>query len=62
MIKALGILLAIAGIVGLVMGVLGIFGSIGFGMSPWAFAILGLIFLLAGTSMLKRRKDTDEVD
>lgn len=61
MIKALGILLVVAGIVGLVMGVLGIFGSLSFGMSPWAFAILGLIFFLAGTSMLKRRKDTDEV-
>mgnify|MGYP006190629721 CR=1 FL=1 len=62
MIKVLGIILVVGGIVGLVMGVLGIFGSLSFGMSPWAFAILGFIFLLAGTGMLKRRKDTDEVD
>lgn len=61
MIKALGIVLVVAGIVGLVMGVLGIFGSVSFGLSPWAFAILGLIFFLAGTSMLKKRKDTDEI-
>lgn len=61
MIKALGILLVISGIVGLVMGVLGIFGSINFGMSPWAFAILGIIFFIAGIGLLKRRRDTDEV-
>ncbi len=60
MIKALGILLVITGIVGLVMGVLGIFGSIGFGMSPWAFAILGFIFFVSGIGLLKRRKDADE--
>jgi uncharacterized membrane protein len=43
------------------MGVLGIFGSLALMISPWALAILGFIFFIAGISMLKYRKDTDEV-
>lgn len=61
MIKGLGIVLVVAGVIGLIMGVLGIFGSLSFGMSPWAFAILGFIFFLSGIGLLKRRRDTDEI-
>ena len=51
----------IGGAIALVMGVVGIFGSIAVMFSPWALAILGFIFFIAGMSMLKYRKDTDEV-
>lgn len=61
MIKILAIIMLIGGAISLVMGVLGIFGSIALMISPWALAILGFVFFLAGISMLKYRKDTDEV-
>lgn len=51
----------IGGAIALAMGVLGIFGSVALMVSPWALAILGFIFFIAGISMLKYRKDTDEV-
>lgn len=54
MIKALAIVLVIAGIIGLVLGVLGIFGSNLVALSPWALAILGLIFFSLGIGLLKR--------
>ena len=61
MIKILAVIMLIGGAVALVMGVLGIFGSIALMFNPWALAILGFIFFVAGISMLKYRKDTDEV-
>ena len=61
MIKTLAVVLLIGGAIALVMGVLGIFGSIALMFSPWALAILGFIFFIAGISMLKFRRDTDEV-
>jgi uncharacterized membrane protein len=61
MIKILAVILLIGGAISLVMGVLGIFGSLALMISPWALAILGFIFFIAGISMLKYRKDTDEV-
>lgn len=61
MIKILGVVMLIGGAVALAMGVMGIFGSISVMISPWALAILGFIFFIAGISMLKSRKDTDEV-
>lgn len=61
MIKILAFIMLIGGAIALVMGVLGIFGSIAVMISPWALAILGFIFFIAGISMLKYRKDTDEV-
>ncbi|GAA0892097.1 hypothetical protein GCM10009122_17760 [Fulvivirga kasyanovii] len=54
MIKTLAIILVIAGIIGLVLGVLGIFGSNLVALSPWALAILGLIFFSSGIGLLKR--------
>lgn len=51
----------LGGGIALVMGVLGIFGSLALMLSPWALAILGFIFFIAGISMLKYRRDTDEV-
>lgn len=60
MIKILGIVLAVLGIIGLIMGVFGIFGSFALSVSPWALAILGLIFFSSGIGLLKRQKDTDE--
>ncbi|MAN26175.1 MULTISPECIES: hypothetical protein [Mesonia] len=61
MIKILGIILVVGGMIGLVLGVFGIFGSLSIGLSPWAFAIVGLIFFLSGIGIVKRKKDTDEV-
>lgn len=58
MIKALGLVLTVAGIVGLIFGVLGIFGKDLVALSPWALAILGLIFFTAGIGLLKHRRDT----
>jgi hypothetical protein len=63
MIKILALIMTIVGAVGLVMGVLGIFGSSLIpSLSPWALAILGLIFFTAGISMLKYRKDSEVID
>ena len=61
MIKILAVLMLIGGAIALVMGVMGIFGSIAVMINPWALAILGCIFFVSGISMLKYRKDTDEV-
>ena len=61
MIKALALLLTLVGLVSLALGVLGIFGTDIVNISPWALAILGLIFFSAGISLLKRRRDTDEI-
>lgn len=61
MIKALGILLTLAGIAGLILGVLGIFGRDLITVSPWALAILGFIFFTAGIGLLKQRKDPDNI-
>ncbi|PZW38554.1 MULTISPECIES: hypothetical protein [Mesonia] len=61
MIKILGIVLTVAGMICLVIGVFGIFGEMNIGLSPWAFAIIGLIFFLSGIGIVKRKKDTDEV-
>lgn len=61
MIKILALVLVILGIVGLILGVLGIFGPNVVALSPWALAILGFIFFVAGIGLLKRRRDTDEV-
>jgi hypothetical protein len=54
MIKVLGLLLTFAGIIGLTIGVLGIFGKDLVALSPWALAILGLIFFSSGIGLLKR--------
>lgn len=61
MIKILAVIMLIGGAISLITGVLGIFGSIASIMDPWALAILGFVFFIAGISMLKYRKDTDEV-
>ena len=61
MIKVLALLLTLVGLVSLALGVLGIFGPDIVKLSPWALAILGLIFFSAGISLLKRRRDTDEI-
>lgn len=55
MIRALGVILTLAGMAGLVLGVLGIFGQDLVALSPWAMAILGLIFFSAGIGLLKKR-------
>jgi len=60
-IKVFALILALIGFVGLILGVLGIFGKDLVSLSPWALAILGLIFFGAGIGLLKRRRDTDEI-
>lgn len=61
MIKILAVIMLIGGAISLVMGVMGVFGSLALMINPWALAILGFIFFVSGISMLKYRKDTDEV-
>ena len=61
MIKAIALLLTLVGFVSLTMGVLGIFGEDIVNIHPWALTILGLIFFLGGISLMKRRRDTDEI-
>lgn len=61
MIKVLAMIMTVGGAIALVMGVLGIFGSVALMLNPWALTILGFVFFVAGISMLKYRKDTDEV-
>lgn len=61
MIKIVALVLLIAGVVGLVLGVPGIFGRDLVAISPWALAILGLIFFTSGIGLLKQRRDTDEI-
>ena len=57
MIRVLAIILTIGGMIALILGVLGIFGNNMVQLSPWALAILGGVFFIAGVSMLKYRKD-----
>ena len=61
MIKLLAFIMLIGGAISLVLGILGIFGSVAVMLNPWALAIIGFIFFIAGISMLKYRRDTDEV-
>ncbi len=61
MIKVLALILIFLGAVGLVTGMLGIFGPNGVALSPWALAILGMIFFGSGIGLLKTRRDTDEI-
>jgi len=61
MIKILAVIMLIGGAIALILGVLGVFGNVALMMNPWALAILGFVFFIAGISMLKYRKDTDEV-
>ena len=57
MIRILALILTLVGMIGLILGVLGIFGTpIINSLSPWALAILGLIFFIAGVSMFKYAK------
>jgi hypothetical protein len=61
MIKGLALVLTLFGIVGLILGVMGIFGRNYTTFSPWALAILGVIFFTSGIGLLKSRgKGTDE--
>jgi hypothetical protein len=55
MIRALALILTIMGMAGLIFGVIGIFGRSIFALSPWALAILGLIFFTSGIGLLKKK-------
>lgn len=61
MIKILALVLVVLGIAGLIVGVLGVFGPDVVAVSPWALAILGLIFFVSGIGLLKNKRDTDEI-
>ncbi|MGB0175968.1 MAG: hypothetical protein ACPF9D_02300 [Owenweeksia sp.] len=62
MIKIIGLILLIVGALGLIFGLIGIFGQNLLTINAWAMAILGVIFFTSGTGMLKRRRDTDEIN
>lgn len=51
--KILSTGLIILGVAGLIIGLFGIFGPDITTLSPWAFAILGLIFFSSGMGLLK---------
>lgn len=61
MIKTTGLILVLLGAIGLVLGILGIFGRDLVAMSPYGLAIIGFIFFVSGVSMVKTRRDTDEI-
>ena len=61
MIKILGLILTIGGMISLILGVIGIFGTDLIAVNSWALSILGIIFFSSGIGLLKRRRDTDEV-
>lgn len=54
--------MTIGGAIALVMGILGIFGSFALMLNPWALTIIGFIFFIAGISLIKRRKDTEDIE
>ncbi len=54
MVKALALVLTLAGIAGLILGVFGIFGENLIAVNAWALAILGFIFFISGIGLLKR--------
>ena len=60
MIKILGITMTVGGAIALILGVLSAFGSLALGAGQWPSIILGIIFFLAGISLIKYRKDTDQ--
>lgn len=62
MIKILGIIMTVGGAIALIMGILGVFGSVALMLHPWALTIIGFIFFLAGISLIKRRKDTEDIE
>ncbi|MGM0932215.1 MAG: hypothetical protein ACQEWD_02080 [Bacteroidota bacterium] len=62
MIKILGIIMTVGGAIALVMGILGVFGSFALMLNPWALTIIGFIFFMAGISLIKRRKDTEDIE
>lgn len=61
MIKIIGVSLLVLGAIGLILGVIGIFGTNAVNVNPWALAILGIIFFSSSIGLLKRRRDTDEI-
>lgn len=54
--------MTVGGAIALVMGILGVFGSFALMLNPWALTIIGFIFFLAGISLIKRRKDTEDIE
>lgn len=62
MIKTLGIIMTVGGAIALVIGILGVFGSIALTINAWALTIIGFIFFIAGISLIKRRKDTGDIE
>ncbi|HET7361018.1 MAG TPA: hypothetical protein VFI78_03710 [Salinimicrobium sp.] len=61
MIRTLAIIILILGGLSLIFGIFGIFGDVSLIFSPYALTILGVVLFIVGFSMLKSRKDTDEV-
>lgn len=54
MIKALSLIFTILGAIALVLGIIGIFGQNFVNISPWALAIIGVIFFSSGIGLLKK--------
>jgi uncharacterized membrane protein YdbT with pleckstrin-like domain len=62
MIKILGLIMTVGGAIALILGTLSAFGSMNLGGGQWPAIILGVIFFFAGISLIKYRKDTDQVN
>ena len=55
MIRIIGLILTLSGMAGLVLGVFGLFGNPIVTLNAWALTLLGLVFFIAGVSMLKSK-------
>lgn len=53
--------MTVGGSISLIITVMGASYSMSTGINPYALCILGVVFFFAGSSLLKYRKDTDQV-
>lgn len=60
MIKTLALIMTLGGAIALVVGVLAIFDNLSISLSPYAVAILGVVFFFAGISLLKYANKSDK--
>jgi hypothetical protein len=60
MIKILGVIMGVGAATAFILGMLSAFGSLLIGAGQWPSIILGVIFFLAGISLIEYRKDTDQ--
>jgi hypothetical protein len=57
--KAIGGVLTLSGAIMLIIGVVGLFGTDIAAGNPWVYTILGVIFFIAGISLLRTVKSVE---